>query len=215
MAGIVPDAQQGAIDFFSSRLTTWAANAASIGLSAGQVTDIAQKVSDAQDRLAAALAARNASKSATLDLANAMADMRSFGGDVIKVIRNYAEITDDDNVYVLGDIPPVSPPTPAGPPEQPTELAASILLPFGLGLSWKGSIAQGTYFGVWRRISGESNYTLIGTSKTKTFDDQTLPAGTDSVNYSITAYRDEFSVASQSITVQIGANGTTALSLAA
>lgn len=215
MAGIVPNTQQAAIDFYNTRLVPWATHFAAIGILAPQVAEMDTLVTDAQDKLAAALAARQAAKDATLDLAFAMEAMRAFGGELIKTIRTHAEITGDNQVYVLSEIPPVAPPTPAGPPVQPTELAARILLPFGLGLSWKGSIAQGAFFGVWRRLDGEAGYTLIGNAKTKNYDDQTLPAGTASVDYYITAYRDDFAVNSQPISVQIGANGTTALSLAA
>jgi hypothetical protein len=215
MPGIVPDTQQGAIDFFSSRTPTWAANQAAIGISAAQVVDIDAKVTAAQTKLAAAQAARNAAKTATLDLADAMNDMRGFGGDLIKTIRAFAETTDDDTVYVLSDIPPVSPPTPAGPPDQPTVLAADILLPFGIGLTWKGSVSQSAYFSVWRKVDSDISFSLIGTTKSRDFEDRSLPAQTASVDYYIAAIRDTFTVNSASLSIQIGSDGAGAMTLAA
>lgn len=215
MAGIVPHTQQGAIDFFANRQVAWATNATAIGLSAAQVTAIATAINDAQSKLAAAQAARVASKTATLDLAGSMSVLRDLGGDLIKTIRAFAETSGNDNVYILSDIPPIAPPTPAGPPEQPTALAASILLPFGLGLTWKGSVAQGTYFGVWRKVGSETGFTLIDTTKAREYADYTLPANTSSVAYYIAANRDEYTVNSASLQIQIGASGLTSLSLAA
>jgi hypothetical protein len=215
MSGIVPITQQGAIDFFATRAPTWAANQASIGISATQVVDIDAKVTAAQTKLAAAQAARVASKTATLELKDALNDMRGFGGDLIKTIRTFAETTDDANVYTLSDIPPVSPPTPAGPPDQPTELAASILLPFGIGLSWKGSVSQSAYFAVWRRLQGEVSFTMIDTTKDKAFEDRTLPDATASVEYYIAAIRDTFTVNSSTLSIQIGSNAAGAMTLAA
>ena len=215
MAGIVPETQQGAIDFFATRTPTWAANQASIGISAAQVVDIDSKVTAAQTKLAAAQAARVASQTATLELRDALKDMRSFGGDLIKTIRTFAETTDDATVYTLSDIPPISPPTPAGPPDQPVELAASILLPFGIGLAWKGSVSQSAYFAVWRRLPGEVSFTMIETTKNKTFEDSTLPDATASVEYYIAAIRDTYTVNSSTLSIQIGSNAAGQMTLAA
>ncbi len=215
MSGIVPHTQQGAIDFFANRAPTWAANQASIGISAAQVVDIDAKITVAQSKLAAAQAARIAARTATLELNEALADMRSFGGDLIKTIRAFAETTGDANVYTLSDIPPVAPPTPAGPPDQPTELTASILLPFGIGLEWKGSVSQSAYFSIWRRLPGESAFTMLDTTKAKSFEDRTLPGATASVEYYVAAIRDTFTVNSSTLAIQIGSNGAGQMTLAA
>jgi hypothetical protein len=213
MPGIVPDTQQGAIDFFSSRTPTWAANQAAIGISAAQVVDIDAKVTAAQTKLAAAQAARNAAKTATLDLADAMNDMRSFGGDLIKTIRAFAETTDDDSVYILSDIPPVSPPKPTGVPDVPTEVSSSIN---GFGyvfIEWKASRAVGTQFILQRQLTpvdgAPTAWAFAGASTTNDYTDTTVPTGFASVSYRVYAQRASgTSDASNVTTLAFGSNAS-------
>ncbi len=215
MPGIVPDTQQGAIDFFSSRTPTWAANQAAIGISAAQVADIDAKVTNAQAKLAAAQAARNAAKTATLDLADAMNDMRSFGGDLIKTIRAFAETTGDDSVYLLSDIPPIAPPKPTGPPEVPTEVGVSIN---GFGyvfIEWKASRAVGTQFILQRQLTPVDGppqaWTYAGSSTTNDYTDTTVPTGFAAVSYRVYAQRaGGVSDASNPATLAFGTGGATA-----
>lgn len=217
MANVLPQSREQMIAWFSDRLTSWAANAASIGLSAPQVTALATMVNTAEGSLGSATAARISSKDATVAF-HADADaLRSYGADLIKVIKAFAESTDDPSVYSTASVPPPSPPTPAGPPDKPTELEASLVLPWGIRLAWKGSVSQSAYFGVFRRLPGESNFTFVQTVKEKRFDDTTLPAGTASVEYYIAAFRDSYQVNSNALAVQFGPAGmtSTTLSLAA
>jgi len=213
MAGIVPDTQQGAIDFFANRLSTWGANATSIGLTAQQVTDIADKVSAAQSKLAAAQAARIASKNATLELHNALDAMRSFGGDLIKTIRAFAETSGDDNVYVLSDIPPVSPPTPVGPPQTPTNITATINNFGYVTVRWKGSRAAGTQFILQRQLvpltGSPEPWTYAGTTVDNEYTDITVPTGYAAVSYRVYAQRfGGQSDASTPVTLHFGTNVT-------
>lgn len=217
MASVLPQSREQMIAWFSDRLTSWGANAAGIGLSAPQVTALASLVSSAVGSLDSVTAARIASKDATVLFHSDADALRSYGADLIKVIKAYAEANDDPSVYATASVPPPAPPTPAGPPEKPTELEASLVLPWGIGLKWKGSISQGAYFGIFRRLPGESNFTFVQTVKEKRFDDTTLPAGTASVEYFIAVFRDTFQVNSSTLAVQFGPAGMTAttLSLAA
>ncbi len=110
---------------------------------------------------------------------------------------------------MLADIPAPSDPTPAGPPEQPTELSASLLPGGGLKLKWKGSVAQGAYFSVYRRLDGETNFTLLKSPKDKFYEDTAIPGGTSSVMYFIQAVRDGFTVDSGWFQVNFGAGTAT------
>lgn len=211
----VPDKITEKLAFFEQHLPVWIAKPTEIGISAAQVANLATLVVAARDAYEATVDARQASKTATTTQNFALDAMSEFGGDLIKTIRAYAETTNNTDVYDIAQIPPPAAPTPAGPPEQPTNLTASLLTPFGLGLNWKGSVAQGAYFGIWRKINGESSFSFIGTTKNKSFDDTTVPAGTNSVLYYITAYRDEFSVNSGVLSIQFSAGGTTSIALAA
>jgi hypothetical protein len=212
---VVPQTIIGRIEFYEQHLPVWALNPTAIGLSAAQVADLTARTIQARADYEAAQAVRNTAKAATMTQNDAVSFMHELGGDLVKTIRAFAETTDDTAVYAAAEIPAPQPPTPPGPPDQPTALDADILLPFGIGLTWKGSTAQSTYFGIWRKLDSEVNPVLIKTTKNKSFDDRTLPDGTNAVDYYIAAYRDDFEVNSATLRIQIGANGATSMTLAA
>lgn len=213
MATVLPSARDEMIAWFNDRIADWAANASAIGLTAAQVTDLATLVNSAETVLGAATAARIASKNATVDYYAGADALRSYGADLIKVIKAFAESTDDPSVYSTASIPPPSAPTPAGPPDKPSELEAGIVLPWGIRLTWKGSAGRNTYFGIYRRLSSESTFSFVQTTKEKTFDDTTLPAGTASVEYYVSAIRDAYQINSSILGVQFGPAGMTSTTL--
>ncbi|KAA0215859.1 MAG: hypothetical protein DYG94_06800 [Leptolyngbya sp. PLA3] len=214
----VPDKIAERLAFYEQHTPVWAAAAASIGLSSTQLTALASLVNDARNAFDDAQAARSASRAATTVQTNAMSALSEFGADLIKTIRAFAETSNDPNVYAVAQIPPPKPPTPAGPPDMPTDLTATFIFPWGIRLTWKGSVAQSAYFGVFRRLPGETNFTMIKTFKDKWFDDTTLPTGISSVEYYIAAFRDSYQVNSAALGLQFGPDGstmTTSLGLAA
>jgi hypothetical protein len=191
--GTVPDTQQGSIDFFATRIAAWAANAAAIGLDPTTVTDLASRLSAAQTDLAAAQAAREASKNATLTVNDSITSMRSLGGDLVKTIRAFAETTGDDNVYTLASVPPIAPPAPLGKPPAPTGVTASINS-FGYGfIEWNGTRAGGTAFILERQMTAldgtASAWAYAGTSTTEDYTDTTIPTGFKAVTYRVFATR--------------------------
>ena len=213
--GVLPISRSELVDFIEVRLPVWSANAAAIGLTAPQVTDLATVHNAASVALSEQIDAINAKLAATSTMHTQTDALRTLAGDLVKVIKTQAELTNDPLVYDLAQIPAPKPPTPAGPPDQPTELSAHVLLPYGIGIKWKGSVAQSAYFGVYRKLPGESSFTLIATSKTKNYEDTSLPEAITSVQYYIAAIRDEFTVNSSSLTVQFGPGGSMTMALAA
>jgi hypothetical protein len=211
----IPDTYLGKLEFFETHLPIWAVNPVAIGLIATQIVELTARTDQARADFDAQVAQKANAINSTQIQKDSNAFMYDLGADLVKTIRAFAQTTDDPNVYTAASIPPPAPPSPPGPPEMPTNLSASILSPFGLGLEWNASLAKGTFFGIWRRLDSETSATLIKTSKNKSFEDRTLPDGTASVDYYITAYRDDFEVNSAIFTIQIGANGTTSMTLAA
>jgi hypothetical protein len=212
---VLPESRTELITFIEVRLPAWTAAGAAIGLSVPQLTDLATVTNAARTALDAQIDAINIKLAATSTMHTQTDALRALAGDLVKVIRTQAELTNDPLVYDLAQIPAPQPPTPAGPPVQPTELEARVLLPYGIGIKWKGSVSQGTYFGVYRKVAGETSFSLIATSKTKNYEDISLPAGITSVQYYIAAIRDEFTVNSAGLTVQFGPGGTMTMALAA
>lgn len=216
MATVVPQTRTEMIAWFAERVDDWSANAAALGLDLPLLTGLATLVENAQNAEATAVTSRIESKANTVIFHNEADALRAYGAALVKTIKATIETTGDNNLYALALIPPPSPPTPAGAPEQPTDLKAEMLLPFGIKLSWKGSTSQGAYFGVWRKVSGETNYTLVKTVNDKFFEDRTLATGVEGVTYYITGVRDAFEIASVPLPIQFGPGGAgTALTLAA
>lgn len=197
--------------FFEQHAPVWAASPAAIGLTAAQVTALASLVNTARTAFNAAQNARSASRAATVSQTDAMGSLSDYGADLIKTIRAFAETTKDPSVYSKAQIPPPAAPSPVGPPEMPTELAASFLFPWGVRLTWKGSVSQGAYFGVFRRLRGETQFTFLQITKDRFFDDTGLPAGATGADYYIAAFREQHQVNAPPIALQFapGADGST------
>lgn len=212
---VLPRSRQEMITWFSDRAAAWAADPAGIGLTALQVSDMAAKIAASESALGDANASKIASRDATVVYHAETDDLRSFGADLIKVIKAYAESTNDAGVYAAASVPPPAPPTPAGPPDKPTDFEAELLSGGGLHLSWKGTASKSAYFSVFRKAEGETAFTLLDSPKDKFFDDNTIPAGANSVIYYIQARRDDFRVDSIQYTVSFGAGGATSLTMAA
>jgi hypothetical protein len=212
---VVPDKIAEKLSYFEQHLPVWAANTTTIGITSLQISDLAILVADARANFDSAIDARSVSRAATVAQNASIDAMVELGGDLIKTIRAFAETTNDITVFETAQVPPPSPPTPAGPPEQPTNLAAKLLTPFGLTISWNGSAAQGTYFNIWRKLNAETVFSFVGTTKTKSLDDTSIPDGTTSANYYISAHRDEQTVNSAIMTLQFGSGGGAGLTLAA
>ncbi len=215
---VVPSNRLDMVQFFETHSPVWAANTAAIGLSLTQITALASLINAARGDYEDQQAAIQAKLAATSSFHNTSDALREYGSDLVKVIKAFAESTNNPAVYNTAQIPAPQPPTPAGPPDQPTDVLASFIYPFGIRLTWKGSVSQGAYFGVFRRLPGESTYTFIHTTKDKQFDDTALPGGAASVDYYIAAFRDQYQVNSTAIELQFGPNGatsTTTLGLAA
>jgi hypothetical protein len=211
----VPTKLVDKITFFETHLPVWAVNPTAIGLTALQVADLTSMTAAARGAYESALASRSISLAATGTQNDLVGVMGTFGSDLIKTIRAFAETTNDSSVYQSAQIPPPAPPTPAGPPPKPTNLEAALLLPFGIGLSWKGSVASGAYFSIWRKLDTETAFSLVETTNDKSFEDRSLPVGIASVEYYIAANRDAFTINSVALTVSMGADGTANISMAA
>jgi hypothetical protein len=209
---IVPDSNVGKINFYQSKNTPWAANSVAIGTSAAAVTALATKVSTAQAKLAAQVAAFEAAKNATADLRLAIRDMAGAGADIIRQIRAKAAI-DGPGVYILAEIPAPPVPSPVPAPGKPANFSVSLREDGALTLKWKcpnppGSL--GTIYQVARRIGAAADFTLLGASGTKQFIDATLPAGSGSapVTYQVTAVRSTVAGLPGQFTVNFGGAGS-------
>lgn len=193
MATVLPQSREQMIAWFAARIASWAANPTAINLTMAQVTELATLLNDAQAALAAATAARIASKDATL-LYHYHADLlRAYGGDMITLIKAGAEINNDPSIYAQASVPPPAEPSPLGPPPMPTELSSHLNTAGQVVLTWKCPRSGGTSFSIARRTTAPaqpvSGWTLIGTSEEQRFIDTALPVGLESATYRVVASR--------------------------
>ena len=208
--GVIPTSKPAQLAFFEQHIAQWTANAASIGLTPGQATGIAAFTAQARATFDEAQDARQASKDATLAQNIAFDGLLNFGADLIKIIRAYAEVNDSPMVYTLAGIPQPAEPTPLGPPATPTDLVATLNTSGGVVVTFKGSKAGGTAWVVERRtvVAGGGTPTAwskVGITETKSYTDEALPQGLDSVQYRVIASRSGgLSAPTQPVVLQFG-----------
>lgn len=196
----------GQIQFYQQRLIAWAADPTAIGLTADQVADLQAYVTQAGSHRAAALNARQAAKNATATQNASIRQMLHQGSAMIQTIRAFANLSSNpDAVFTTAELDaPSTKGTPRPAPVPATEMSAQLLNTGAIKLTWKGTVAFGTVYTIYRRI-GEGPFTPIGTSTTKSFTDDTLPAGTPEVDYAAITQRDgQSSDMSEPILVRFG-----------
>ncbi|MBY0310481.1 MAG: hypothetical protein K2W85_00270 [Phycisphaerales bacterium] len=203
---VVPSTRIEKVEFYEAHNPTWATNAANIGVTPAQVTNLTSLTKAARDAFNAQKTAQDAAKAATQRFYNTVRDMQSLGGDLIKNIKAYADTTNNPNVYVLANVPEPAAPTPAGPPVAPTDLSAVMNSDGTMRLTWKGSIAQRQFFSIWRQLPSQSMPLQIGAVAAKDFTDVTVPRGLTQVVYSVRAHRDSaVSTPTDNLVVYFGA----------
>ena len=219
----VPDTRRGKIEFYETHLAPWTMGAASIGLTPESVAALAALTAAARAAFDAAAAARQAAMAATQDFHNKVRAMHAgpgAGADMIAAIRNFAQATNNPNVYVLAQIPAPAKPrvTPPPPPGTPSQFRVGLLQNGALELTWKCNNPDGTVgtiYEIKRRIAPPAGgspagaFTFIGTTGVKSFTDETLPAGSGSqVTYQVTAVRSTSRGNPAQFTVNFGTGGT-------
>lgn len=201
---LLPDDRLGRIEFFEERIAQWTAEAASIGLTETQVTDLEQRTQAARAAYAAASLAATKRKAATAKLRNEAGTMRVLGAALLATIKAYAETTQDPSVYEKALIDAPSPRGDGTPPDQPTDLRAALTTDGALVLSWKGKGPAGTRYDVTRMLPGEADFSVVGDTNKKRLTDASIPAGTSQAMYRVIARQTDFAVGSTILTVRFG-----------
>ncbi len=204
----IPRTLNGKIIFFEQHLPGWSADPGSIGLSAQQVADITLLTESARTDFDNAGVARQAAKSATILQHGSIGAMMKLGTALVATIRAYGDATDDEaEVFSRANLPLIDAPSPAPPPEIPADVSHSLRNSGAIRLAWRGTVANGTFYSIWRTITGVNGgeRVLLGSVSAREFDDTTIPAGTAEATYQLRAHRDEFTSApSVAICVKLG-----------
>lgn len=195
---LLPDTIIGQIEFCEEHLPIWTANATQIGLLPAQVTAFGTAVTAARTQYNAAVAARAAAKNQTANMHQKLDTMNGQCADLVRIIRAYANVQNDPNVYIKAEIPAPPTPQPVPAPGTPGDFTVSINELGAIRIDWKcanPTSAIGTVYEVSRRIGSpeESEFTFVGNTGKKFFEDTTLPSGSAGgpfgVTYSVTGVR--------------------------
>lgn len=189
----LPKSQAKLITFFEAHTDLWAQDPAAIGLDPLKLGALSAAAAEARQDFASAIAAREAAKAATTALSGSIERLRALGGPAISAIRAFAESAEDPwSIYSAAHIPPPGDPSPAPAPDAPTDIAITLQTDGALELRWKTrQPAPGAevYTQIRRRLNGAGGYTPLGATGARVFIDDSVPAGTGSVEYIFTVHR--------------------------
>lgn len=141
----------------------------------------------------AAYNAQIAARAATIEKQDALGELRTLGGQLIKIIRAFAIQTDDPGVYAAAGIPAPKQPEPISP-VNPSDLTFRLDTSGALEVRWKGVKSNGTMFTVWRSVTPGPNEPAtplapLASVGEKEFLDTTIPPGAVSATYVIRALK--------------------------
>lgn len=226
---VIPNDKLDQIVFTEQHIAPWTTNASAIGLVAADVTALNTKAQAARAAYNAVLAVRQQARAATEAYYNAVASMTDRAREMVRIIKTQADTKNDPNVYVLAQIPAPTPPVSGSrtPPGKPADVRATLNTDGSITLNWKSTNAAsstGGSFVVSRRFNPTATtpspqYVVIGSavgsgasepggSRTISFTDTTIPAGTAGMAYIITPRRGGKSgVPSEAVAVNFGGGG--------
>lgn len=208
---VLPKTRRAQIEWFESRVGAWSDDPGAIGLTEGQVAELAANVAAARAKYEQAERARNASRSATVGYHAAADTLVQGGRDLVATIKAFAEASDDREVYARAEIPPPADRSPLPAPGTPHDLRITLETTGRISLVWKADDAaasSGAYFIVQRRLDDEPGFAILGATGTKSFRDETVPLGTRRATYMVQPFRgSKAGRPSVQVTVQFGVEG--------
>jgi hypothetical protein len=203
MGKILPNSKIKKVAFVELRTAAWGAHAASLGLTGPEVAAVEGLAAEARGAYADQRAAFQAARAATLRFESAVAAMLVKTGEAIGKIKATAVGAGDaaaaGEIYALALLPAPRRPAPLGAPGTPSGLRVTLNPDGSLVLRWNcrnPAGAGGTIYEVRRKdfapgqaVDGTGGFAHVGAVGVKAFHDDTVPAGTATVIYEITAVR--------------------------
>ena len=209
-SNIPPQPKIDQIVWFETHLPLWAASPVTFGITAAQVTVVQNSTSNARKAYDSAQAARQASKNATTAEDMGVKSMLTVGRDLVNIMKSFIE---NSNNLALWSQAGLEPPAPAGTapdPVAPTKLSATLDSQGDVIVSWKTSQpagVSGVIYSVRRSIDG-GQFVFLDSVGGKTFTDETVAIGTQSVAYALKAKRGtQMSDWSEALTIRFGRIG--------
>jgi hypothetical protein len=210
MGTVLPSKAVDKIVFCENHNSVWSTNATAIGTTSGEVAALVTKTTAARAAFNAQQLAQEQARTATSAFNDAVASMAGAASDIIKQIKTKAAIVGGNSVYDLALIPPPAPPSPIPAPGTPFDFVAGLKPDGSLELKWKCNNpagSQGTTYQVYRKHNGESEFTFIGATGTKSFLDDTVPSSGSPITYQVRALRSTVSGTAAQFIVNFGVSG--------
>ncbi len=164
-----------------------------IGLTEPQALSFQTAYNNAATAVQQQDAAISAAKAATTNANEKVGILRRSATLTTRMIRTFAENTNNPNVYAIAQIPPPADPGVAPPPAKPIDLSVELNNSSGaLVLRWKASNpvgTSGTSYLVKRKLPTQSAFIFLGITGEKKFVDESFTAGPDSVQYIVQGHR--------------------------
>jgi hypothetical protein len=182
----VPTTKRDMLPWANTHKPLWITNAEQIGLTDAQAAAFKTLVESFESTSGAAEIARQASLDATEADDNAFTALRSVASAYSRIIKGFAESTNNPNVYALAGLKPNAKPGAAQPPIPPAQLTLAVNGDGSMQLKWKVTQpagVSGVTYQVFRAVNDETTPVFVGTSTKKSFKDESLPFGTDRVTY--------------------------------
>ncbi len=184
-----------------------------VGLTEPEALAFQTAYNNAQTAVNAQESARLAFAAATNAANQKVADLRKSASVTTRLIKAFADQTNNPGVYDIAQIPPPADPSSIPAPGQPTNLAVELDATTGaITLRWKAvnpKGAAGTSYIVYRRLPADpqGQFQFVGATGVKKFTDNTFTAGPDAVQYFVRGQRsDKAGPDSAIFTVSFGRN---------
>ena len=215
MPGYNPDA----LTWLESRIATWQADPAGIGLTSALVATLATDITGTRTDFTSVQTVRGDSKNATEAFKVSGDGMRANASLLISTIKAFADASANPQlVYDAANVSPKDPPSPAPAPSQPTNIKRVVEPDGAVTLRWEASAPTGAIYNVTRKLAAETGFTFVGQGdgSDKSFTDSTVAPGTTTATYLIQGVRgDKTGLLSNPIVVFFGTVGGDVVAAAA
>lgn len=188
----IPDTSNNLLlAWFESHVSGWEADPGAFGVPPEKIDELRAALDRARADFNAANAARQASQQATLAQNLSIRAMRTLGSGVVNSMKAYIEQSGDHRLWGASGLEPVAPRGTLPPPVAPVHLSTRLDSMGHVTVLWKGRQPRGVdgvvYF-IQRSLNG-GPYVLLDSTGEKSYTDETVPVGTHSVSYIVTAKR--------------------------